>query len=122
MQLALWIVTILLAIAYLFAGVNKAFRPKPALANQMAWTEDFSAPQVKTIGTLELLGVIGLILPPLTGIATFLTPAAAFGLALVQVGAIPVHIRHGEARIVPFNVLLLLLAVFVGVFRIFYPR
>jgi DoxX-like family len=38
----------------------------------MAWVEDFSDSTVKFIGTAELLGAIGLVLPPLLDIAPWL--------------------------------------------------
>ena len=42
----------------------KLAQPKAALAESgMAWTEEFSEPRVKGIGTVEVLGAIGLILP-----------------------------------------------------------
>jgi len=77
MTIALWIVNILLALAFLAAGAMKAARPKEALAaNGMAWTEDFSSPSIKLIGIAEVIGAVGLIVPLLTGIAPILTPIA----------------------------------------------
>ncbi|MCB0910137.1 MAG: DoxX family protein [Propionibacteriaceae bacterium] len=96
MTIALWIVNILLALVFLAAGAMHAFRPREALAESMAWTADSSDAAVKTIGALELLGAIGLILPLATGIAPILTPIAAIGLAAVMVGAIATHARRSE--------------------------
>ena len=42
----------------------------------MAWTEDFSAGLIKTIGALEILAAVGLILPAVHGIAPVLVPRA----------------------------------------------
>jgi DoxX-like family len=118
MEIALWIVSGLLAAAYLFAGANKVLRPKDKLvATGLAWAEDFSPATIKFIGTVEILGAIGLILPWLTGILPVLTPIAATGLVLVQVLAIIVHFRRHEAKVVPMNFVLLLAALFVAVFR-----
>src|SRR4051812_48172568 len=66
MNIALWIVQALLALAFGMAGLMKLTQPKQKLAGQMAWVEDFAPNTVKLIGTLELLGAIGLILPLLT--------------------------------------------------------
>ncbi|HET7901849.1 MAG TPA: DoxX family protein, partial [Candidatus Nanopelagicales bacterium] len=66
------------------------------------------------IGVLEVLGAIGLILPGITGIAPFLVPLAATGLALLMIGAIVVHARRGERQPIGANIVLLLLAVFVA--------
>jgi len=69
------------------------------------------------IGMAEILGAIGLILPLATGIATLLTPLAAVGLVVIQLGAVVVHVRRGEGKTVPFNVVLVLLGAFVAIGR-----
>ena len=66
---------------------------------------------------MEILGAIGLILPWLTGIAPVLTPLAAIGLVIVQALAIVVHLRRNEAKVIPVNLILLLLALFVAIVR-----
>jgi uncharacterized membrane protein YphA (DoxX/SURF4 family) len=114
MNIALWVVAILLAFAFLFAGIMKAFRPKEALADKMGWVEDFSIPMVKTIGVLEILAAIGLTLPALLDIAPVLVPIAALGLVLMMVGAIVVHARRKENEALPVNIVFLLLALFVA--------
>lgn len=117
MNLALWIAQILLAIAFGMAGIMKATQPKEKLATNMGWVDDFSANMVKVIGTAEILGAVGLILPWATGILTWLTPVAAVGLAVIQVGAIVTHLRRKEPQVLVANVILLALAVFVAVGR-----
>ncbi|MBN9215668.1 MAG: DoxX family protein [Microbacterium sp. SCN 70-200] len=98
MTIALWIVNILLALAFLAAGAMKAARPKEALAaNGMAWTEDFSSPSIKLIGIAEVIGAVGLIVPLLTGIAPILTPIAAVCLAIIMIGATATHARRKES-------------------------
>jgi uncharacterized membrane protein YphA (DoxX/SURF4 family) len=113
MNIALWIVAIVLAVGFLLAGIMKAFRPKEALADRMGWVEDFSLPMVKTIGVLEILAAIGLVLPAALDIAPVLVPIAALGLVLMMVGAIVVHARRKENEALPVNIVLLLLALFV---------
>lgn len=115
MTIAVWIVSGLLALAMLAAGGMKIITPKAKLGAQMAWAEDFSPAQIKLIGVAEVLGAIGLIVPPLTGILPVLAPLAAVGLAVLQVGAIVTHVRRKET-IVP-NLVILALAVFVAVTR-----
>jgi hypothetical protein len=117
MNIALWIVTGILAVLYLFAGGTKAFTPHEKLKTQMAWVEDFSAGTVRFIGIAEILGAIGVVLPWLTGIAPILTPIAATGLVVIQALAIPVHVRRHEQKGLPMNIVLLLLALAVAVFR-----
>ena len=117
MNIAVWIASGLLAAAYLFAGTNKATRPKDKLVDSLPWAEDFSPATLKFIGIMEILGAIGLTLPWLTGIAPVLTPLAATGLVIVQALAIAVHLRRGEAKVIPVNLILLLLALFVAIAR-----
>ncbi|MEW9531464.1 DoxX family protein [Microbispora sp. NPDC049125] len=116
MNVVVWVLQIVLALLFLGAGANKLLQPKAKLvANpQMAWTEDFSEPMLKVIGGLEVLAVIGLIVPGLTGVATVLTPLAATGLALMMIGAIVVHGRRKESKPIVFNIVLLILAVVVA--------
>ncbi|MEZ4629530.1 MAG: DoxX family protein [Deinococcales bacterium] len=82
MKIALWVIQILLAFAFIAAGAMKATQPKEKLAKNMGWVNDFSANTVKLIGILEVLGGLGLILPSFTGIMPWLTRLAALGLPL----------------------------------------
>lgn len=117
MHITLWIVTGMLAAMYLSAGIIKSFRPRASLTESLPWTQSYSDGTVKFVGIAELLGAIGLVLPWLTGIAPILTPIAATGLVVVQILAIVVHNRRGEQKVLPFNVLLLLAALFIAVMR-----
>jgi len=114
MNIALWIVAGLLAVAFVGAGVTKLTQPKKKLAERMAWVEDFSPGTVKLIGGLEVLAGIGLILPALTGIAPVLVPLAATGLAVIMALAVITHVRRHEPQVIVFNLVLLALAVFVA--------
>src|SRR5258706_14840304 len=114
-NVAVWIVQILLALAFGAAGIIKMTQPREKLQTNMKWVEDFAPNTVKGIGTLEVLAAIGLILPWLSGILPVLTPLAAVGLILTMIGAIIVHIRRGETSSrLGVNVVLLLLAAFVA--------
>ncbi|WP_431279092.1 DoxX family protein [Leifsonia poae] len=100
MLIAFWIVTGLAALVFLAAGLTKLARPQEALAaSGMAWAGDFSGPSVKLIGLAEVLGGLGLVLPPLTGIAPILSPIAAVALVIVMIGAVVVHVRRKEAAV-----------------------
>ncbi|BCJ73314.1 membrane protein [Catellatospora sp. IY07-71] len=110
MELAYWIVAGLLAVFYLYAGGKKAAQSQERLQPMMGWVDTIPMPLVRAIGALEILGALGLILPPLMGIATWLAVAAAIGLVLIQVGGIVVHVSRGEARLIGLNVALLLTA------------
>ena len=47
MNIALWIVQGLLAVAFLMAGGMKLMQPKEKLAEKMAWVEDFAPNTIK---------------------------------------------------------------------------
>jgi hypothetical protein len=115
MTIAVWIVSGLLAALNLFAGGTKVLTPEAKLTKQFAWVETTGLRNARVIGGLEVLAAIGLILPRLTGIVPILSAFAATGLVLLQLGAIIVHIRRGEAKVTPMNTVLLLLAGFVAV-------
>jgi uncharacterized membrane protein YphA (DoxX/SURF4 family) len=92
MTIALWIVNVVLALVFLGAGGMKLGKSKEAyVAGGMAWAESQSAGTIKLIGTLEVLGAIGLIVPLATGIVPVLTPIAALCLTLTMVVATLVH-------------------------------
>ncbi|MEV7414834.1 DoxX family protein [Streptomyces sp. NPDC089919] len=99
MDTAYWTVASLLALFYLYAGTLKLVRDREALRPMMAWVDRLPLPAVRALGAVEVLGAAGLVLPPLTGIAPALAPAAATGLLLLQAGAVPVHLTAGDRRI-----------------------
>ena len=103
MNIAYWIVAGLLALFYFYAGTMKMLRSRDQLRPMMAWVDRIPLPVVRAMGTVEVLGATGLILPPLTGIAPSLAPAAAIGFVLLQTGAIAVHLT-GEDRRITLNV------------------
>jgi uncharacterized membrane protein YphA (DoxX/SURF4 family) len=113
MNIVLWVVQILLALAFGMVGVMKLTQPREKLGEQMGWVNDFPANIVKLIGLLEVLGAAGVILPVLTGILPVLTPLAAGGLVLVMLGAMLTHYRRHEYSMIGMNVILALLAVAV---------
>lgn len=71
---ALWIVAAILTVVFFVAGMMKTARPHEELAASMNWAEDFTPSTVTLIGGLEMLGAIGLVLPPLLGVTPILAP------------------------------------------------
>jgi uncharacterized membrane protein YphA (DoxX/SURF4 family) len=115
MNIALWIAAGLLAVAFLIAGSIKLSQPREKLKERMAWVEDFSDAQVRTIGGLEVLGALGVVVPGILKIVPILVPLAATGLAITMIGAIITHARRGEVKdSLVANLVLLALAVFVA--------
>lgn len=113
MNIALWIIQVLLAGVYGMAGSMKTFTPDKVRANpQMTWAHDKQDGYIRFVGISELLGAVGLIIPALTGILPWLTPLAAIGLALIQFLAIfTVHLPKKEYQVIPVNIVLLALAI-----------
>jgi uncharacterized membrane protein YphA (DoxX/SURF4 family) len=114
MNIALWVVQVLLAAAFGMAGFMKATQPKEKLATNMAWVNDFSPNTVRAIGVLEMLAAIGLLAPLGLNILPWLTPLAAIGLILTMLGAAFTHLRRGETPMIAINAVLGLLAAFVA--------
>jgi len=114
MNVFLWILQGVLALAFVAAGVIKTLQPKEKLAPKMPWVNDFSPATVKFVGIAEFLGGGGLILPALTGIAVVLTPVAAAALALTMLLAVIYHARKGEWSTIGSSVVFLILTAFVA--------
>ncbi|MGW3284687.1 DoxX family protein [Streptomyces sp. NPDC001002] len=99
MTLAYWITAAVLALFYVYAGTLKLLRSREQLRPMMAWVDETPMRAVRTIGVVELLGALGLILPPATDIAPWLAVVAAVGFVVLQVGALRVHLRRGDRQV-----------------------
>jgi hypothetical protein len=115
MDLALWIAAGLLAAVALAGGLSKTLVPKPKLAAAHGgeWTADASVGFVKTLGVLELLAAVGLVLPAVVDIAPVMVPVTAVAWVLLMIGAMITHARLGQARFVLLNLTYLAVAAFV---------
>jgi hypothetical protein len=111
---ALWTAQGLLALIFLFAGLTKLVLPIEVLTQQSPLPGMF----LRFIGVAETLGAIGLILPGIRRIATWLTPLAAAGLGVIMVGATGLSLPLGAAALFPFTVGLLSAAVAYGRWRL----
>ena len=76
----------------------------------MGWVDRIPMRAVRTIGVLEVIGAIGLILPPLINTANWLAILAAIGFVLLQIGAISLHLSRAEARLIGVTTALLVVA------------
>ena len=90
MGIALWVVQVLLAAAFLVSGATKLSQPKERI-----------------------------VVPALTGILPWLTPLAALGLVLTMIGAALTHLRRAEYGGIAVNAVVLILAAFVAYGRFF---
>ena len=110
MNIALWIIQVLLALLFLFAGGVKLVMPIEEMTKQTGMPGLF----LQFIGVVELLGGLGLILPGLFRIRPGLTPLAAVGLVIVMIGATVVALKSGPIGPALFPVATALLLVFVA--------
>lgn len=126
MGIIVWIVQILLALAFLIHGrmmlVPPSSQPTSQPQAQRGGMEYILAIQPvlrRFIGVAEIAAAIGLILPQLTGVLPWVTPLAATGLVIIMVAAIIFHIPRQEYQNIVLNVILLVLSAFVAYMRWF---
>jgi hypothetical protein len=116
MNLGLWIAAGLLSAVALAGGITKTFVPKTKLAAAHGgeWTAGASVGFVKTLGVLELLAAVGLILPAIVDIAPVMVPITAVCWVLLMIGAMITHARLGQPGLVLLNLAYLALAAFIA--------
>jgi len=114
MNIGLWVVQVVLGVAFGMAGFMKLTTPIADLTAQMVWPGDVPELLVRFIALSEVLGGIGLIVPALTRIKPILTVYAAWGLALVMVLAALFHASRGEYPGIAINLIFVALCVFVA--------
>ena len=113
-NIALWVGQVLLAGVYVMAGYMKVSQPIDVLvASGLTYAGDYPELLTRFIGTMEILGAIGIILPAATRILPGLTPLAAVGFSVIQVLAFGLHTMRGEYGVLPVNIVLLALSLFV---------
>ena len=114
MNVVLWILQVLLALAFLAHGWL-FLAPPPDIAVQMnaslpRWFQLF-------LGVAEVLAGVGLILPGLTRIQPWLVTWAAAGVMIVTVSATAFHLVRGELSSAAITMVLFGLATFVAYMR-----
>ncbi|PSS42939.1 hypothetical protein C6401_14505 [Arthrobacter woluwensis] len=118
MLVTTWILTGILAAFNLLAGVGKASTPWPQLQEKMPWTATTGKGPAYLAAWAEIVGAIGAILPLalahlLAGWewARWVAFAAVIGLTAIQVLAIGLHLKRGERKALPVNIVLLVLGI-----------
>ena len=111
MTIVYWTVAAVLALFYLYAGGLKLTRRREQLQPTMGWVDVVPMRAVRTLGALEILGALGLVLPPLTGVAPVLALMSAIGLLVLQALAGTFHVSRGEVSDLWLNGVLLVLLV-----------
>jgi uncharacterized membrane protein YphA (DoxX/SURF4 family) len=115
MNILLWIIQILLALLFLFAGGSKLVMSMETMQS-MASPNQVQLPEffIRFIGVVEVLGALGLILPGLFRIRKGLTALAATGLAIIMIGAVVITIK-GDGSVMAITPLIVgLLCAFVA--------
>ena len=118
MNAVLWLLQIVLALAFLALGLLMVTRSRERLLRVAGWVEDFPEWVVTAIGVLELLGAVGVVLPGVLGVAGVLVPVAALGLVVLLIGAIVTHLLRGEQDEVSMPAALLIAAAVVAAGRL----
>jgi uncharacterized membrane protein len=119
MNVAIWIIQGIVALAFLAAGGMKVFAyEKYKATSEKNGPSGLTRGLVTFIGIAELAGALGVVLPMATGISPWLTVWAAVGLAIVMLLAIGYHVRRRESPAAP--AVLFVLAAFVAVGRILH--
>jgi hypothetical protein len=119
MNTMLWILQGILAVIFASSGVAKSTMTRERMiATGQTGVALYPMPVVRVTAASELLAATGLLLPWATGIAPWLTPAAAAGLCIVMVGAAWAHSRLHEPKNVATNALLFAIALAVAVGRL----
>jgi len=114
LNVALWVVQVLLALVFLMSGGMKLTAPVADLIAQgMTWAEGREW-LPRFIGASEVLGALGLIIPAATRIMPKLTGVAAAALTLVMVLAFGTHLAMGDMAHAPPSLVLGSLAAFVA--------
>jgi uncharacterized membrane protein YphA (DoxX/SURF4 family) len=114
MNIVLWILQILLAIAFCAHGLMFLFPPPDIAALMNAslprWFQLF-------LGVAEILAAIGLTLPAVTRIQPWLVTWAAIGIVIVMVSATYYHVVRSEISSAVITLILLAMAAFVAYMR-----
>jgi hypothetical protein len=114
MNILLWVVQVLLAVAFFAHGCLFLF-PPAAIVEQMnaslpRWFQLF-------LGVAEILAAVGLTLPGFTHIKPWLVSCAAAGIMIVMISATVYHLMRGEVGSAITTIVLLAVATFIAYMR-----
>lgn len=117
MNKVVWVLQILLALAFIMPGGTKLFTPVFKMVEMHMLQPGQSPVPMRILGLLELMGVVGIILPWALKKLPVLTPIAAVGFAIVMVGALFVHGGMGDYKTFPMLIAIFVAAVIVAWYR-----
>jgi hypothetical protein len=115
MNIALWITQMLLVLVFGYSALIKGTQStERAVELGMTGVVNVRLPVMRFIAYCELFGMIGLIVPYVTGVLPILTPLAALGLGMIMVLAARIHLGLGEPGTAVGNMVLLAMCLFVA--------
>jgi uncharacterized membrane protein YphA (DoxX/SURF4 family) len=118
MNSLLWVLQIILAIAFSYSGIMKSTQSREQLVRiGQTGVDGLPYPLIRFIGVTEMLGVIGIILPMALNISPVLTPITSTCFAVIMALAAPIHYKRKEAQSVLLNICLFVISVFVAYMR-----
>ena len=114
MNIVLWVLQVLLALAFFAHGCLFLF-PPAAMVDQMnaslpRWFQLF-------LGVAEVLAAVGLTLPGVARVQPWLVSLAAAGVMIVMISATVFHVARGEISSAITTIVLLAMATFVAYMR-----
>ncbi|MCF2443953.1 DoxX family protein [Dyadobacter sp. CY345] len=115
METYTWIFKIILALFFIMPGVMKLKMSKEEMVRKGNITEDQSVYFPRFIGVAELCGVVVMLLSIWLKELETLAGIAAIGFAIVMVGAIIVHARKKEWKLLPVLFFALILSVLLAI-------
>ena len=113
LNVVLCVVQGFLAALFILAGLSKLLMSAAELTAQ----SQLPLGLLRFVGVAELAGALGLILPGITKIKTFLTPLAAAGLVIIMLGATAISASSGQKGPAAISFLIGFLLLYVGFCR-----
>jgi DoxX-like family len=110
-DVALWVLSIGIGVAFAASGAMKLVVSKKRLALRgTSWVADFSSGTVIFVGLTEMTGGLAITLPAVLDVPSRLAvTAGTMGLIIVMLGAAVVHARRREPGMIVLNLALLAL-------------
>lgn len=113
----IWVFQILLALWFMMPAYMKLTISKEKMIAAKQLPPDGNPVPIRVLGFLELLGIVGIIVPRLTGLLPVLTPITAACFAIVMIGAFIIHFNKHEYKVLPMIVIAFILSLIVAWFR-----
>jgi uncharacterized membrane protein YphA (DoxX/SURF4 family) len=119
MNIILWVLQSVVALVFMFSGINKSiFSEQKLITKGQTGVVGLPLPLIRFIGISEILGAIGIILPLLLNIFPVLTAISAICFAIIMIPAAIIHYKLKEPKNVTTNCVFFLICIFIAYGRI----